>query len=313
MNTPRVSIVIPVYNGADYLREAIDSALAQTYRNVEVIVVNDGSVDGRRTEEIALSYGTALRYFAKSNGGVASALNLGIKEMSGEYFSWLSHDDVYYPDKIAKQIELLRDGGMRDRIVYSDFDCIDCHSKNVGMITVQEVPPGQMRYALTVSYPIHGCTTLIPRRCFVECGLFDEKLRTTQDYDMWFRLASHFEYVHLSEGLIQSRVHDGQGTNTMRPLHLLEVNRLLGEFVESLGDEEVVAATLLPAPLAFMSIAESFQQRKLRSALFMAWRRGVRSLAREGMGCAAAIVGKTLLILLKEMYRLQSSIWRPVQ
>ena len=103
---PLVSIVIPVYNGSNYMREAIDSALAQTYERVEVIVVNDGSTDD--TEQIALSYGERIRYFRKENGGVSSALNLGIKEMKGEYFSWLSHDDVYTPDKIEVQIDALR-------------------------------------------------------------------------------------------------------------------------------------------------------------------------------------------------------------
>ena len=79
---PLVSIVIPVYNGANYMREAIDSALAQTYKNIEVIVVNDGSTDN--TDEIAKSYGDKIRYFKKENGGVATALNLGIREMRGE-------------------------------------------------------------------------------------------------------------------------------------------------------------------------------------------------------------------------------------
>ena len=76
---PKVSIVIPVYNGEDYIREAINSALAQTYKNCEVIVVNDGSTDG--TETIVKSYGDKVRYFSKENGGVSSALNLGIDHM----------------------------------------------------------------------------------------------------------------------------------------------------------------------------------------------------------------------------------------
>ncbi|TFG59465.1 MAG: glycosyltransferase family 2 protein, partial [Deltaproteobacteria bacterium] len=80
---PLVSIVIPVYNGSDYLREAVDSAMAQTYADVEVLVVNDGSDDGGKTEAIALSYGDRIRYFRKENGGVASALNLGVREMRG--------------------------------------------------------------------------------------------------------------------------------------------------------------------------------------------------------------------------------------
>ena len=79
-----ISIIIPVYNGANYMKIAIDSALAQTYENTEVIVVNDGSQDNGKTEEIALSYGDKIRYFAKENGGCASALNFGISKMRGE-------------------------------------------------------------------------------------------------------------------------------------------------------------------------------------------------------------------------------------
>ena len=86
---PKVSIVIPVYNGEDYVNEAIDSALAQTYENCEVIVVNDGSTDN--TEAIVKTYGNKIRYFSKENGGVSSALNVGIEHMEGEYFQYLPH------------------------------------------------------------------------------------------------------------------------------------------------------------------------------------------------------------------------------
>ena len=82
---PLVSIIIPVYNGSNYVKEAIDSALAQTYKNIEVIVVNDGSTDN--TEKIVKSYGDKIRYFYKENGGVASALNLAIENSKGEYIS----------------------------------------------------------------------------------------------------------------------------------------------------------------------------------------------------------------------------------
>ena len=100
-NQPLVSIIVPVYNGANYMREAIDSALEQTYENKEIIVVNDGSRDDGETERIALSYGDRIRYCHKENGGVSSALNLGISQMKGAYFSWLSHDDKYTPEKVA--------------------------------------------------------------------------------------------------------------------------------------------------------------------------------------------------------------------
>ena len=109
---PLVSIIIPVYNGGNYLAEAIDSALAQTYKNLEIIVVNDGSCDNGKTEEIALSYGDKIRYFRKENGGSSSALNYGIKQMNGEWFSWLSHDDLYYPEKIEKQVNYIKVGSL---------------------------------------------------------------------------------------------------------------------------------------------------------------------------------------------------------
>lgn len=125
MEKPIVSIVIPVYNGANYMKEAIDSALNQTYPNCEVIVVNDGSNDNGATEKIALSYGDRIRYIKKENGGVATAVNRGIKEMKGEYFSWLSHDDYYYPQKIEKQIEAIEKSGDKTAIAHSNFDFLN--------------------------------------------------------------------------------------------------------------------------------------------------------------------------------------------
>lgn len=107
MSNPKVSIVIPVYNGANYLKEAIDSALAQDYGNYEVIVVNDGSNDSGETEKIALSYGDKIRYLKKENGGVATALNFAIEKAEGEYVSWLSHDDAYFSNKLSSQIAAL--------------------------------------------------------------------------------------------------------------------------------------------------------------------------------------------------------------
>ena len=105
---PKVSIVIPVYNGSNYLKDAIDSALSQTYNNLEIIVVNDGSNDEGKTKAIAESYGNKIIYLEKENGGASSALNLARKKMTGDYFSWLSHDDMYYPNKISRQVEELQ-------------------------------------------------------------------------------------------------------------------------------------------------------------------------------------------------------------
>jgi glycosyltransferase involved in cell wall biosynthesis len=235
---PLVSIIIPVYNGANYVREAIDSALAQTYKNIEIIVVNDGSQDN--TEEIVKSYGNKLRYFKKENGGVSTALNLGIKKMRGEYFSWLSHDDLYYPDKIEKQIIKLFEINLKDRnktILMSNYALINEKSeityesnfeKN-HLISKLEHPLYGLFNGL-----INGLTLLIPRNCFERVGYFDEKLRATQDYDLWFRMFPKYKLVFMKDLLAKTRIHSGQVTN--KPSTLLENDKLWIKMIKGIND-----------------------------------------------------------------------------
>ncbi|SBW10936.1 Glycosyltransferase [uncultured delta proteobacterium] len=212
---PLVSIIIPVYKGADYMREAIDSALAQTYDNCEVIVVNDGSPDNGETERIALSYGDRIRYFAKENGGVATALNLGIREMRGEYFSWLSHDDLYLPEKVAMQVEALRRLPDRRVILYSDFYYMDAQGVVTGEYCFPDIEPGAMFCHLYENSSLHGCSLLIPRCAFDRVGFFPEHLKTTQDYELWFAMARVYSFVRIPHRLIQFRLHEAQGTNCL--------------------------------------------------------------------------------------------------
>ena len=242
---PKISIVIPVYNGANYLREALDSALGQTYRNVEVIVVNDGSNDGNETENIAKSYGGRLRYFSKENGGVASALNFGIGEMAGDYFSWLSHDDAYHPVKLERQVEFLRKLGKRKAVLYGDFEIIDDQSKHIGLHHLdKKIVESPLRAILSAS--IHGCSTLVPRAVFEQVGLFNERLRTVQDNDMWMRVhLAGFEFVHMPEVLIKSRVHPEQGQLTLGAINKIETVKFYRGAFEALqekirGDERIL-------------------------------------------------------------------------
>lgn len=212
---PLVSIVIPVYNGANYMREAIDSALAQTYDNCEVIVVNDGSTDNGETDRIARSYGDRIRYFPKENGGVATALNLGIREMRGEYFSWLSHDDVYVPEKIERQVSVLRQTADRETIVVSNFSRIDAEGKPLAAPTTPLPDPNAVFCSVYEDISIHGCTLLIPRTAFSLLGVFPEHLQSTQDYELWFSMARNLPFAVLDEPLVKARSHAEQGTLTI--------------------------------------------------------------------------------------------------
>lgn len=240
--TPKISIVIPVYNGDNYLREAVDSALAQTYKNIEVLVVNDGSTDDGATERIALSYGDRIRYFRKENGGVASALNLGIREMRGEYFSWLSHDDVYYPDKIAFQVEWLQQhGGQRNVILYGDYDHIDSASLSTGQTRIRHLEPVEFIRHLITDHPVNGCTMLVPRACFDMVGVFNEQLKTTQDYDLWFRMAWKCGFVHIPHLFIKSRIHPQQGSVAVSPLMHQEQNEFFIDYLSKIRSSKEFA------------------------------------------------------------------------
>ena len=163
---PKVSIIIPVYNGANYMREAIDSALNQTYKNIEVIVVNDGSTDNGETEAIALEYGERIRYFKKRNGGVSSALNYGISKMTGEYFSWLSHDDVYSPEKIRHQIESLALTDKKDAVALCAHYFIDERSQRLSKKANKRFQSGLYSW-VKMDIALSNASTASPLNCTI--------------------------------------------------------------------------------------------------------------------------------------------------
>jgi hypothetical protein len=257
---PLVTIVIPVFNGARYLAEAIDSALAQTYKHIEVVVINDGSTDGGNTESVALSFGERIRYYHKPNGHVASALNFGIRHMRGEYFSWLSHDDLYKPTKIETQIRAIARLGPKT-VVYGDFETLDQVSQVVTPIRVEDVPPESFRYWIARTSALHGCTLLIPKLCLEAAGLFNESLRTTQDYDMWFRMARFCRFIHLPGIVVTSRQHSEQGTHALRDVAVAESDRLLTGFVRELSRGELVGSSGKRLPSAYTKLAATMRRR----------------------------------------------------
>jgi len=242
--SPKVSIIIPVYNGSNYLKEAIDSALAQTYSNIEVIVVNDGSDDSGATKSIAMSYGSKIRYFEKLNGGVSSALNFGIEKMTGDYFCWLSHDDVYKPDKIKRQIEFLQNNGYGyDTILYGGYELINEKSKVIGAVDFTKLYP---REQLDIPlFPVfrglaNGCTMLIHKSHFNRVGMFNEKLRTTQDYDLWFRMFRNANVKFCPGIYVRSRIHSKQASRTTNE-HTSECNQLWIKMINDVTTEEMCA------------------------------------------------------------------------
>lgn len=258
---PLVSIVIPVYNGSNYLREAIDSALAQTYSNVEVLVINDGSNDNGETERIAQSYGDKIRYFAKENGGTSTALNLGIREMKGEYFSWLSHDDTYYPDKIELQISELSKLPDKNTIMMSDLDGIDENYHKIYRTNyidhINQYPPrAHSRLHPIIYNQTHGCTLLFSRVCFDEVGLFDEKKLVAQDFEFFYRAFLKFPHKLIPRILVTARDSSNRQGRRSKSRGDKEYSKLFIKIIESLTDEEV--KLLAPSRLDFYSDMANF-------------------------------------------------------
>lgn len=256
---PLVSIVIPVYNGSNFLREAIDSALAQTYRNLEIIVVNDGSYDD--TEEIALSYGDKIRYIAKENGGTSTALNLGIANMRGEYFSWLSHDDLYYPQKIARAVEELSKLENKDTIIISDVDGMTDHTRTFPTALYQAHRDAYPKRNSSYLYPVvynktHGCTHLISKKVFETVGLFDVKELVAHDFEFYYRAFAKFPHLYIDEPLVTARDSSSRQGKRSHTRGNVEYSLLYIDILEHLSEEEILG--MAPSMEEFLNDMEFF-------------------------------------------------------
>ena len=265
---PLISIIIPVYNGEDYVRQAIDSALAQTYANFEVVVVNDGSTDG--TERILESYGDRIRYVTQPNGGCGSALNRAVREARGAFISWLSHDDLMAPNKVARQVEFLgQQGDPGSCVVYGEYSVFygdEPVTSNVPAVHIPAVRPEHFRYFLTTRNMLHGCTLLIPRRALLEHGMFNESLKTVQDFDLWFKLGRTERFVFCPGVGIHARAHPNQDSNRKRDLFMGEANAMLTRFVRELTPKEIRSASGTSLVLGTYLIAETLQRRNFTEA-----------------------------------------------
>ena len=222
------------------MKEAIDSALAQTYKNIEIILVNDGSTDN--TDEIARSYGDKIRYFKKENGGVATALNLAIENANGEYISWLSHDDIYFENKIEAQIKELEKLEDKNTVLYSNWINIYEPSKDMKSVKIKN-ESNKNRLDNTL-YPAlfgcaNGCTLLIPKICFDRIGYFDTAVRTCQDVAFWYKLFPKFNVHFMPQELVKYRIHAQQGTEALNHIMQEEQGELLEHIIETISNYEI--------------------------------------------------------------------------
>ncbi len=237
MTAPRVSIVMPVYKGGDYFRFALRSALAQDWPALEIVVVDDGSPDGGETEAIAHEpRDPRIRYIRQENQGVAGALNTGIAAMTGDVFCWLSHDDLFLPDKTARQVEFHRRLGVRDAVLFSDYALIGPAGEAMGAVIADRdaLRRHPMRALLTGS--VNGCTIFAPAEVMKSAEPFRLEYRFTQDYRFWNALLRRHDLFHMPGITVRYRIHPEQGSN--RPEAIAEAERLWIAMMEERSEVE---------------------------------------------------------------------------
>lgn len=223
---PLVTVIIPSYNCEAYISETIECVLAQTYPNIELIVIDDGSTDN--TKNVIRSYGEKLTLISKENTGVCAARNLGIQKASGEYICLLDHDDYWFPDKISQQLELFKNHP-ETGVVYSHFACWspDRDGNFSDQSCVDIVPisndidyafSGWIYHLLLLDCWVLTSTAMIRANVFEKCGLFDEQLPYSEDWDLWLRISRNYQFIKLKCTTTLYRQHPQQGNRKVRSI-----------------------------------------------------------------------------------------------
>lgn len=209
MAAPLISVVIPTRNRANYIEQALQSVFAQTYKNFEIIVIDDGSIDG--TERVLQSYIELkmIRCFIRQPKGVSAARNFGVTQARGKYIAFLDSDDLFLPTKLEKQIQLFLDKPDLGFVHcwFSKFNDAgqDLGVRNTSFFKGRVYPSMLLEWSTLMAMPC----MLISKAAFEDAGGFDEQMAWAEDLDLWRRIARQFEIDLVPEALVKVRVHAG--------------------------------------------------------------------------------------------------------
>lgn len=219
---PKISVIIPTHNRASFVTGAIESVLAQTYKDFEIIVVDDGSTDD--TETRVKEFGDQVLYIYQENKGPSAARNTGILNASGKYIAFCDSDDRFLPEKLEKQMRFI-EYHPNCRFLYTWYYNVD----NRGKITKTRKPikcinKEHLQYCLlTRKFTIRTSTVLLRKTCFKTAGLFNEKFWYSQDWDMWLRLAAYYRGYCLEEPLAEYCLHGDNRSSLSVKIHHPEI------------------------------------------------------------------------------------------
>jgi len=232
MTNPKVSVIIPVYNGEKYITQAIESVLAQTYKNFEIIIVNDGSTDNSFEKIKPYLNLPNIKYIEQENKGVAAARNTAIKSSSGELIAFLDQDDLWVPEKLEIQVDYLRQypdvGLVHSNISYIN-ECPELMETPKDWLTNAE---GMCFKELFIKNRIAVLTVVLKRQCLDQVGLLNESISRSDDYELWLRISRMFPIGHVNKTLALYRLHKSNTSHDrfrMTLAELITINSIVSQ------------------------------------------------------------------------------------
>lgn len=262
-----VSVVVTCYNYGRYLSGCLDSVLAQTYRNLEIVLVNDGSTDD--TDAVVDPYMSLpnFRYIKQKNAGQANAKNTGIRHCDGDFIAFLDADDRWLPEKIARQIALFRDPEVG--VVYCLAGYLDEESRSVQYRMQSEyLQPRRGRVTDWLVYDnfVQFSSTVVRRECLDKFGSFDESLTMGIDWDLWLRISTSYRFDYVPEELFRYRIgHSGQMSKNLAERHRCS-DLIMKHFLERYPGAVSEAVVRKAASLSCCNRGEYYRQTdRLRS------------------------------------------------
>jgi glycosyltransferase involved in cell wall biosynthesis len=213
---PAVTVLLPTHNRARYLAEAIDSVLAQTFTDIELLVLDDGSTDGT-ADLVATVTDPRVQYFARPRGGISASLNAGLAQARGRYIARVDSDDRWMPDLLATLVPML-DADAQGGVAYGRGQAMDQDGRLLG--ATMGLPlrfPGESLRSLVFDDCTCNVALVARRSCIEEAGGYDEGLASSEDWDLWLRVARRHRFLFADRVLAHVRWHDGNLTGPASP------------------------------------------------------------------------------------------------
>lgn len=296
---PKISVIIPVYNGAKTIKKTIQSVLNQTFQDLELIIINDGSTD-RTLSVIEEIQDAKIKVYSYPNSGVSNARNQGISHAQGEYISFIDADDLWTPDKLELQYQALVNNPSA-QIAYSWMDWIDEDDRFLRPAARMSLEGNIYANLLIIDFIGCGSNPLILKQSLLEVGGFDPQLRGGEDWDLWIRLAARYGFVCVRSPQILYRQ---VATSVSKDISLMEkdclkvITKSFQAVPADLRHLKFYALGNLYKGMLYRSLPDNLSETPDRGNIFIVLKYLYLSIKNDPSFMKAKVVGKIVLQLL---------------